>query len=73
MSYGPSYPVLFQCAADFVNKILCGTKPGERAIAALHCTSRVLALTDEPASVERTAAIRPAADINPLARRGCLG
>jgi hypothetical protein len=36
MSYGPSYPVLFQCAADFVNKILCGTKPGERAIAALH-------------------------------------
>jgi hypothetical protein len=35
--------------------------------------SPVLALTDEPASVERTAAIRPAADINPLARRGCLG
>jgi hypothetical protein len=33
----------------------------------------VMALTDEPASVERTAAIRPAADINPLARLGCLG
>jgi hypothetical protein len=26
----------------------------------------VVALTDEPASVERTAAIGPAADINPL-------
>jgi Transposase len=32
-----------------------------------------MALTDEPASVERTAAIRPAADINPLARRRCPG
>jgi hypothetical protein len=34
---------------------------------------RLTALTDEPASVEWTAAIRPAADINPLARRRCLG
>jgi hypothetical protein len=36
MSYGPSYPVLFQCVADFVNKMLRGTKPGEHAIAAVH-------------------------------------
>jgi hypothetical protein len=39
----------------------------------LHCMGPVMALTDESASVERTAAIRPAADINPLARRRCLG
>ena len=29
MSYGPSYPALFQRAADFVDKILRGTKPGD--------------------------------------------
>jgi putative ABC transport system substrate-binding protein len=29
MSYGPNYPALFQRAADFVDKILRGTKPGE--------------------------------------------
>jgi hypothetical protein len=32
----------------------------------LRCVIPLLALTDESASVERTAAIRPAADINPL-------
>jgi putative ABC transport system substrate-binding protein len=29
MSYGPNYPALFQRTADFVDKILRGTKPGE--------------------------------------------
>jgi len=29
MSYGPSFPALFQRAADFVDKILRGTKPGD--------------------------------------------
>jgi putative ABC transport system substrate-binding protein len=29
MSYGPNYPALFQRAADFVDKILRGTKPGD--------------------------------------------
>jgi putative ABC transport system substrate-binding protein len=29
MSYGPSYPALFQRAAEIVNKILRGTKPGD--------------------------------------------
>jgi len=29
MSYGPSYPELFRRAADFVDKILRGTKPAD--------------------------------------------
>jgi putative ABC transport system substrate-binding protein len=29
MSYGPNIPDLFRRAADFVDKILRGTKPGE--------------------------------------------
>ena len=29
MSYGPNFPDLFRRAADFVDKILRGTKPGE--------------------------------------------
>jgi putative tryptophan/tyrosine transport system substrate-binding protein len=29
MSYGPNIPDLFRCAADFVDKILRGAKPGE--------------------------------------------
>ena len=29
MSYGPSFPALFRRAADFVDKILRGTKPGD--------------------------------------------
>jgi hypothetical protein len=41
--------------------------------ALLHLLSLEVALTDEPASVEQTAAIRPAADINPLAKRRSLG
>ena len=32
MSYGPSYPVLFRRAADYVDKILRGTKPSELPI-----------------------------------------
>ena len=29
MSYGPNYPALFRRAADFVDKILRGTKPAD--------------------------------------------
>jgi putative tryptophan/tyrosine transport system substrate-binding protein len=29
MSYGPSYPALFRRAAEMVDKILHGTKPGD--------------------------------------------
>jgi len=29
MSYGPNFPTLFQRAADFVDKILRGTKPAD--------------------------------------------
>jgi putative tryptophan/tyrosine transport system substrate-binding protein len=29
MCYGPSFPALFRRAADFVDKILRGTKPGD--------------------------------------------
>ena len=29
MSYGPKYELLFRRAADFVDKILRGTRPGE--------------------------------------------
>ena len=29
MSYGPSYPPLFRRTADYVDKILRGTKPGD--------------------------------------------
>jgi putative tryptophan/tyrosine transport system substrate-binding protein len=32
MSYGPNFPALFQRAADFVDKILRGTKPGEISV-----------------------------------------
>jgi len=29
MSYGPSYPALFRRAADYTDKILRATKPGD--------------------------------------------
>ena len=29
MSYGPNYPVLFRRAAEFVDKVLRGTKPAD--------------------------------------------
>jgi putative ABC transport system substrate-binding protein len=29
MSYGPNFPDLFRRSADFVDKILRGTKPGD--------------------------------------------
>jgi putative ABC transport system substrate-binding protein len=32
MSYGPNFPALFRRAADFVDKILRGTKPSDIAV-----------------------------------------
>ena len=32
MSYGPNYSVLFRRAADFVDKILRGAKPGDMPV-----------------------------------------
>ena len=32
MSYGPNYPALFRRAAEYVDKILRGTKPGDMPV-----------------------------------------